>query len=500
MKRILSILLFIILIVKLCIGQTSFEFGINTEDNCIVSKAAKDNAGNIVIVGIIGSITEHDYDAFILKVRPDGSYDSERFNRKDTISYFSTIDVLSNGEYFITGSYSIEGNYNERDRLWVVLLDSEFNLISEKTFLVRQDYIGFTAMACTIIDNEENIVLATGVIEEETKEKTNFIDFAFYKFDQQGDTLLSKYYHYIYDQLPWELRQMPGSDNMMLIEQTTNIGGNNELLFLDPEFNILKVNYISNDIGINGDLSSDYWVTDTSFLMSGFNSWYMESYHEYYLATYLVDTSAVIHQELVMNRNDTTDYTAWRKSMAYANDSTIYIGGFQIYMGFWITDPTIVELYVIDKNMNLLGYKELGGDANYELWGIIATDDDGCLLYGTRYDNPDVHQRDVHIWKVLRKDIDITTRITEITEASSKVKMYPNPVMDELNIHLPFDNSQTNVVVSISTLEGKTIFHKKITEQGNMVSLDVRNLQNGLYVLNVIDNQTLLYSEKIIKN
>jgi len=311
--------------------------------------------------------------------------------------------------------------------------------------------------------------------------------------------LLSKYYHYIWDELSWELRQMPGSDNMMLIERSTHYNNISELLYLDPNLNILKINQFGYDNIISGNLSSDYWITDTSFLLSGYNSWDVGLDNEHYLAVYMVDTSAVFHQELVLNKEDTTDYSAWSNSMAYANDSTIYIGGFQIYMGFWITDPTIVELYVIDKDMNLLGYKELGGDANYELWGVIATDDDGCLLYGTRYDNPDIPQRDVHIWKVLRKDIDITTRITKIAEASPKVKMYPNPVMDELSIHLPFGNSQANVVVSISTLEGKTIFNKKITGQGNMVSLNVRNLQNGLYVLNVTDNQTLFYSEKIIK-
>jgi len=500
MKRTLNGLMFIILMVKLCTGQTSFEIGINTDDDCIVSEAAMDQNGNCILVGGIGSYIGLKYDAYVLSIGTNGRYRSERFIKKDTVGVFSTVDVLSNGNYFITGSFNCIGNSLERDHLWVVILDSDLNIISENIFLIKEGYVCFAAVACTLIDNEENIVLATGVGEVEKSEKTNFIDFAFYKFDQQGDTLLSKYYHDIWDELSWELRQMPGSDNMMLIERSTNIGNNNELLFIDQELNILKVNSISNDIIISGDLSSDYWVTDTSFLLSGYNSWDMGSYHEYYLATYLVDTSAVIHQELVMNRNDTIDYSAWRNSMTYANDSTIYIGGFQIFIGFWITDPTIIELYMIDKDMNLLGYKELGGDANYELWGIIATNDEGCLLYGTRYDHPGVYERDVHIWKVLRAEINLVTNLTEAEAITQTVTIFPNPVKDELNIHLPFDNSQANVVVSISTLEGKTIFHKKITGYGNIISLNVRNLKEGLYVLNVTDNQSLFYSEKIFKN
>jgi len=483
-----------------CFSQNSFEIGINSEEDCIVWEAAKDNEGSIIGVGIIGTFIGSDYDAFLIKILDDGNYCTKRFNMPDTISMFSTIDILDNNNYFIIGSYSIDGNGRDRDILWIVILDPELNMVSERSYQIREGYCGYGTSACSLIDLNGDIVLAANTMEEENGFKTTFTDFAFYKFNQEGDTILSKYYTYIYDEWSWELLQMPASENLMLIERCTHYNGHDELLFLDTDLNILDINQFGNDDHrISGDLSSDYWVTDTSFILSGRNSWDMGTYTEYWIGVYLVDTSAVFHHELVLNKNDTIDYAAWRNSMAYANDTTIYIGGFENPFGFWLTDPSIVELYVIDKDLNLLGYKELGGDANYEIWGIIATDDDGCLLYGTKYDNDTVPERDIHIWKVLRDEINIITEVSELQEKPETISVYPNPAIDYLNIELDQSNNWNNLTLSIFKIDGKKVFQKQINEKGNQLKVNLQNLISGLYVLHISKSNKIIYSEKILK-
>ncbi len=483
-----------------CFTQNSFEIGINSEDDCIVWETAKDNEGSIIGVGIIGTYIGFDYDAFLIKILDDGNYFTKRFNMPDTISMFSTIDVFDNDNYFITGSYSTNGNSQERDNLWIVILDPELNLISEKSYQIREGYGGYGTSACSLIDSNGDIVLTSIAIEEEKCKKTAFADFAFYKFNQFGDTLISKYYSYIYDEWPWELLQMPGSENLMLIEKSTHYNGHDELLFMDTDLNILNINQFGNDDhDISGDLSSDFWVTDTSFLLSGRNDWDMGPYTEYWIGVYLVDTSAVFHHELILNKNDTTDYPAKRNSMAYANDTTIYIGGYQQYMDLWPTEPNIVELYVIDKDLNLLGYKELGGDANYGIWGIIATDDDGCLLYGITHHNDTVPERDVHIFKVLREEINIITEVSELQEKPKTISVYPNPVVDYVNIELDQTYNWNSLTLSIFKINGKKVFQKQINEKGNLLKVDIQNLKSGLYVLHISKSNKIIYSEKIIK-
>ncbi|MBC8487475.1 MAG: T9SS type A sorting domain-containing protein [Bacteroidetes bacterium] len=483
---------------SISLSQTSFEIGLNSEEDCKVWEANIDNNGSVILVGNIGPYIGLDYDAFVIKVNPDGDYITKRFDLLDTLSVFSTVEILDNGNYFIIGSYSLEENYLQRDNLWIVILDEELNLISERSYQIREPYVGFGTSACSLIDNDGNIVLAAIAGDEDSKEKTIFADFAFYKFNQQGDTLVSKYYSYIWDELPWELRQMPNSDNIMLIERCTYYNNHNELLFIDTDLNILKINNWAT-IDMDGDVSSDFWCTDTSFLVSGRGSWNMDGYYEYFINVYLMDTSANIHQELVLNKNDTIDYSAWRNSMAYANDSTIYIGGFQNPFGFWLTDPTIVELYVIDKNMNLLGYKELGGDANYEVWGIIATDDDGCLIYGTSYTNDSVPERDVHIWKVLREEINIITKITETNQNIPNFDIYPNPAVNEVNLKLNKNKSWDNLTFSIFTIDGKKVFQKQIQGKGNMLNINISNLSEGIYVYRIFEKNNLITNGKFIK-
>ena len=500
MNKIIILLLCLFGIGHASLCQLSFEIALDSEEDCIIWEVATDNNGSVIGVGIIGSYIGFNYDAFLLKIEPNGNFITKRFDLPDTISMFSTINVLPDGNYFVKGSYSIENNAQERDHLWIVILDQELNILSEKTYMIKEPYVGYGTTACSIIDNDGNIVLAAIAGEESSNEKTIFADFVFYKFNQQGDTLLSKYYHYIWDEWPYELRQIPNSDNLMLIEKSTHYNGHDELLFLDPDLNILDVNQFGNeDTGISGNLSSDCWVSDTSFLLSGYNSIFMGTYYEPYIGVYYVDTSAVFHQELILNKIDTADYPAKKNSMAYANDSTIYIGGYQTWIDLWSTEPTVVELYVIDKNMNLLGYKELGGDANYNIWGIIATDDNGCLIYGNRYDNDSVPERDVHIWKVLREEINIITELSESKEKVLDIKVYPNPVIDNVNILLHKNSDWDNLTLSIFTLKGKKVFQKQINGDGNLLNANLQNLISGLYIIRITYFNQIIYSQKIIK-
>jgi hypothetical protein len=484
-------------------SQGSFEFCIDTEDDSKVWEAAVDDAGNVILVGNIGDFIELDYDGLVVRVHPDGTYITKRFDMQDTVSLFTTIKYLNNGHYFITGCFSPDGDYYSRNYFWIVILDQNLNIITEKSYKGRDPYISISTNAQSLVDNEGNIVLATGALHDSKREKTTFSDFAFYKFNPQGDTLVSKYYSYMWDELVYELRQMPGSDNMMLVEKSTHWTNRNELLFLDPDLNIITANVFPSQTIVSvlsGNLSTDCWVTDTSFILSGSNNYDMGTYTDRYIGVYLMDTSCNVYNELVLNKPDTTDLPAWKNSMAYANDSTIYIAGFQQIMGFWITDPVVVQLYMIDINMNLLGYKELGGDANYEVWGVIATPDDGCMMYGIRYDNPGVPERDVYIWKVLRDEINLITEVYETVAETETVSVYPNPSNDYVFVHLPNNLDWYDRSISLYTLDGKKVFEKKINESGNLININLRNLKSRLYILNIYEEGKVNYSGKLIKN
>ena len=495
------VLLYVVLL-HLCFslhGQNSFEIFIDSEDDCILWEGCVDDSGNIILIGCIGQYETGDYDALVMKVCPDGEFVTKRFDLMDTLSVFSTVDVLDNGNYFITGSYSTQAQYLGRDHLWVVILDQDLNPVGRKSFLVKEPYVGYGTSACSLIDNESNVVLTTSVLDQETGQRTTFADFGFYKFSQDGDTLLSRYYSYIYHELPFELTKMPNSNNLMLLERATMYNNHVELMQLDPELNIISINQLwTLDITLYADVSSDCWVNNSEFLISGNRHISATKSDTECIGVYRVDTSANFLQELLLNKVDTIDYVARRNSMAYANDSTIYIGGFQTYIELWPTTPNIVELYMIDKDMNLLGYKELGGEYFQDVWGILPTNDDGCLLYCTRYSSTEI-ERDVQIWKVLREDITIITHVTNPKVLEADIRVYPNPTTDHVFIQLGQSQTWQGLSLSIYNINGKKVFQKRIDQTGSLLEADITNLKPGYYLLSIDNKKQNIFISKILK-
>lgn len=88
-----------------------------------------------------------------------------------------------------------------------------------------------------------------------------------------------------------------------------------------------------------------------------------------------------------------------------------------------------------------------------------------------------------------------TTGINDIK--LSEIKVYPNPVSDQLFID--FQNSFTKVEVKVLTLSGREIL-KATKNNGTDISITVSHLEKGLYLVETIvdDKQTKLY--KIVKD
>ncbi|MCB0397986.1 MAG: T9SS type A sorting domain-containing protein, partial [Flavobacteriales bacterium] len=131
---------------------------------------------------------------------------------------------------------------------------------------------------------------------------------------------------------------------------------------------------------------------------------------------------------------------------------------------------------------------------------IIATDDDGCLVYGTSFTNDSVLERDVHIWKVLRDEINIITNVSETDEPTENITVFPNPATDQIFIQLGKGQNWDQSTVSVFTISGKKVFQQKICQQGNLLQMDIRNLEKGTYLLQVTGmNGKVLESVKVVK-
>jgi hypothetical protein len=88
-------------------------------------------------------------------------------------------------------------------------------------------------------------------------------------------------------------------------------------------------------------------------------------------------------------------------------------------------------------------------------------------------------------------DIVSVKRVLELTG----VKIYPNPVQDELTISIS-DNSLTDVIVNIIDLTGKIVMSKSVN---TFDSVSLATLQSGLYIVHCTSNGQSLGSSRLIK-
>lgn len=255
--------------------------------------------------------------------------------------------------------------------------------------------------------------------------------------------------------------------------------------------------YIS---GLSYLLSADFWLNESEFLMAGPNSFSDGRYLDGYIGVYRMNTAGQVFEELVLSIPDTSIYRAWHKSIAYANDSTVYVAGFQAFANNMT--PNAVYLFVIDREMNILGSTGFFiGDAQYQVTGILPMHDDGCLMHIAK-NKPNaqgVLERDVYIRKYLRENIVITTTVEKIPLEKLNLKLWPNPAFDKLFVSLEGLNLNQNIRFKIFNTNGIMFLDKKLTIDGNIIRCNISNMPAGLYVYEILGESMPKHTGKFIK-
>jgi len=238
------------------------------------------------------------------------------------------------------------------------------------------------------------------------------------------------------------------------------------------------------------------WTNNETFLFSSLSIDYEGNDDQ--VGIYKTDTNANIIKALELGKSDTLDYPAWFNNIACVNETTIYVGGFVNFPGLWTTEPSYIELYLIDSNINLLGYKQFGGEINYQLNGITSTADDGCLLYASTFSDNNHSERDIRIFKVPRDSVEIITQITDLPAGRGlESAAYPNPVSDIINILL--DDRYQNVNIQIFRIDGKKVYDAAKTGSGNLISINVNHLPTGVYIYKLTSFGQIFRSGKFVK-
>ncbi len=161
-----------------------------------------------------------------------------------------------------------------------------------------------------------------------------------------------------------------------------------------------------------------------------------------------------------------------------------------------VSQSTHCFLLKYDTNGNILYAKRMGmgndeigrglaffNDTTFYLTGATQ----GLTMFDTLVFTPSFPDPNVFIAKFYDNTSGISTSLVDFNESPQQIIMYPNPVVNEINLEFIFDKSSA-IDISILDMQGRMIrkFNSDVMNEGfHTVRLDVSGLSNGIYFCEV---------------
>ena len=92
--------------------------------------------------------------------------------------------------------------------------------------------------------------------------------------------------------------------------------------------------------------------------------------------------------------------------------------------------------------------------------------------------------------------VDIPAKITTVPNPNNDVRIYPNPATNVMQITTP-NNIAINTL-QVFNLNGQSIYQKQLPQNSNTATLDVQDLPNGWYVLQLVTNAKVINQAFIV--
>jgi hypothetical protein len=82
---------------------------------------------------------------------------------------------------------------------------------------------------------------------------------------------------------------------------------------------------------------------------------------------------------------------------------------------------------------------------------------------------------------------------------STITKIYPVPANDQMNIELSNIDDNSNVVITLYSLEGREIASYQTDEISNgKITISVRDINSGIYMLNVVSGKNKMVKKIVV--
>lgn len=479
-------------------NRTDMLHGFVTEDN------------TLVIVGGFYVPEDSCSDGIMMRVHDDGQYELKTFppNGNKHLE-FEGVYPLPNGGYFTIASNYVFDFPTKLGDLSIMILDEDMNITWEQTFQA-EDFDDFDG-SCSVMDDDGTVVVLATARRPGPYGRTDYNGVLF-RFTLEGELLQCRYLvadppdpiAYMYSIRDIQIVNDTYSDRTIALGDGPN--GIPSLLIFDHEFNLLDCPQLNDPSIPDTVLSyllhrhvvyprSDYWYNENEILVSGHQDDTTHGIHNHYhLLVGRVNLQGEVLQKTEILKQDSLTYNL---AMAYANDSTVYVAA-RCHTVNW-SIPLYPHYYLLTTGLELLGRIELWDKLNYFPLGLFATTDGGCFSFMERstlyYD-----ETQPKIVRFNRDDfhpISISVKETPLSDLHANA--FPNPAKDELNIDLTGLSGNEVRRIRITDVHGHPCLDRVIYGQGNVLTLCVANLSDGIYTYSIYNNDRNIITGKFIK-
>ena len=469
------------------LGRTHFLDGFVDED------------GVTFLVGQEGPDNDHP-ETLIMRIEPNGMHSEIKYHKEGFYSKATCITEMNDHNLFVAGNLLDEAD----DYIMVLIFDKQLNLLEERQYAKEIEALSFGDCKCAL-DSHGNVIVATTVIQDNPYQGT-WDRGVMFKFNAHGDIvshryLIEEYPDPFYFFMDFHLRQMwYKNEDESLLCLAPGYGNVMSFITLDSAFNyieeypIWRIKDEKIDHTLNYDCYTDHWYSEEEALF--FSS--RGDYEHNKLRISRVNTQGEFLEYIFFNeRGDTIDDAAWSRCMATVNDSTFY---FSTFYHTQILHPGIACVYLLNKNMEIIG-RHIDDDHNcYRAELIFPTSDGGCITVHDSCSYQALSPIRHPVVSKLTQDDFTTIPWTAISsdQRQSYCLPYPNPTEDILNIPLKgLDVRQARC--QVYDHKGCPIIDVVVNADNTTLHLDVSRLKTGIYHYKVYSSKQTLLIEKFIK-
>lgn len=392
-------------------SQNTFEYRLNDSTDNIAKCVVETPSGHFILNSVKKDRQGPNKKVQLSKLDPSGTLiDTKIFDYQGKRCGFDQLIQLDPNLFLLTG-YIEDG---DTVKLWFWKMDSLFNEIQSRVIQLGK----FNYSSARIKRDSDGNILCYGLVNDTLLAFYAFI----YKLSENGDSLRFKVltsHHAIGE---FDLLEKPGHQGYIYV--VCGFGAGGDILDLDTLFEIRRQHPVPNNILNFTDLG---WISPKTFFQTGEKI--NPSTGKRKIGVQVLDTNyAVIHVQFLGDSDTTYYFPGLRKNLDFVDLNTTYIGGTD---NFGMAEFAMVDSWYyltrLDTTLNIQWEKFYGGDANYTLYGITATSDEGCLMFGTFYNNdPDVLKRDLYVVKVNKDGVLVSTDGNP-SQIVKEAILFPNP-------------------------------------------------------------------------